>query len=175
MRRSLLPLLCGAVFFAIAPAEVQGHAIETELHLHDHADLPTPGSRKGDALPLAGMAPSQASVTLQSHFSNGQPVRDAAVRLIPASGGGPIELGRTDASGRLAFALPRQAGGNAELEVDGGPGHRDWVELPGSASIGQQARRPPLPVPGVALALVPLAGLGMLGGVVLSLRRRSRS
>ena len=69
------------------------------------------------------------SLLLQSQFSSGQPTADAVVRLVPPAGQ-PLELGRTDSQGRLSFALPAQASGAWELQVDGGPGHRDYLEMP---------------------------------------------
>jgi nickel transport protein len=66
---------------------------------------------------------------LESRFSNGEPTSDAIVRLV-APDGQAVELGRTDAEGQLSFALPKQANGDWELQVDGGPGHRDYLEMP---------------------------------------------
>jgi nickel transport protein len=55
------------------------------------------------------------------------------VRLVPPNGE-PIEVGRTDASGQLRFQLPSNATPAWELQVDRGPGHRDYLELPGAAA-----------------------------------------
>jgi nickel transport protein len=68
---------------------------------------------------------------LESRFGSGQPADDAVVRLLPP-GGEPIEVGRTDAEGRLRFRLPADAGSTWEVQVDRGPGHRDYLELPGA-------------------------------------------
>ena len=57
---------------------------------------------------------------------------DATVKLVPP-GGTPIALGRTDARGQLNFQLPAGAGTDWEIQVDGGPGHRDYLELPKGA------------------------------------------
>ena len=79
------------------------------------------------------------SLMLQSHFSNGEPTRDALVRLV-APDGASLELGRTNAEGQLSFALPKRASGDWELQVDGGPGHRDYLEMPvqgGQAQLDQ--------------------------------------
>ena len=84
------------------------------------------------------------TLVLQSHFSSGQPTADAMVRLIPP-GGQPLELGRTDSRGQLSFELPRNASGAWELQVDGGPGHRDYLEMPvqsGRAQLDQLSIQP---------------------------------
>jgi nickel transport protein len=39
-------------------------------------------------------------------------------------------MGRTDAQGRLRFELPGELSDGWELQVDAGPGHRDYLELP---------------------------------------------
>ena len=70
-----------------------------------------------------------ANLVLQSQFSTGEPTTDALVRLIGPDGT-QLELGRTDAAGRLSFALPPGSQGAWELQVDGGPGHRDYLEMP---------------------------------------------
>jgi nickel transport protein len=67
---------------------------------------------------------------LSSAFSSGEPTANAAVRLVPPGGGSPIEVGRTNASGQLSFALPKGANGDWEVQVDGGPGHRDYLDMP---------------------------------------------
>lgn len=70
-----------------------------------------------------------SQLVLQSQFSTGEPTSDAVVRLI-APDGSQHDLGRTDAAGRLSFALPVGSQGAWELQVDGGPGHRDYLEMP---------------------------------------------
>ena len=82
------------------------------------------------------------SLMLESRFSNGEPTTDAVVRLV-APDGNTMELWRTDAQGQLSFALPKQANGEWELQVDGGPGHRDYLEMPvqaGQAQLDQISR-----------------------------------
>ena len=76
------------------------------------------------------------SLVLESRFSNGQPTTDALVRLVSPDGHS-VELGRTNAEGQLSFALPKQANGDWELQVDGGPGHRDYLEMPVQAGQAQ--------------------------------------
>ena len=72
-------------------------------------------------------------LVLDSRFGNGEPAYDAVVKLVPPNGE-PIEVGRTDASGQLRFQLPSNATSAWELQVDRGPGHRDYLELPGAAA-----------------------------------------
>lgn len=116
-------------------------------------------------------------LVLDSRFGNGEPADDAVVRLVPPNGE-PIEVGRTDASGQLRFQLPSNATSAWELQVDRGPGHRDYLELPGaapalssSASISFARQRL---APSQGLALLGLSAVaGVLGGV-LSWRRGGR-
>jgi nickel transport protein len=70
-------------------------------------------------------------LVLETRFGVGQPADGAVVRLLPP-GGQPIEVGRTDAAGRLRFRLPAEAASTWEVQVDRGPGHRDYLELPGA-------------------------------------------
>ena len=91
--------------------------------------------------PLHGLGDQ---LLLHSQFSNGEPTRDAVVRLVPPQGQ-PLELGRTDQHGQLSFALPKGATGSWELQVDGGPGHRDYLEMPlrrGQAQLDQVSEQP---------------------------------
>ena len=119
-------------------------------------------------------------LVLDSRFGNGEPADDAVVRLVPPNGE-PIELGRTDARGQLRFQLPSNATSAWELQVDRGPGHRDYLELPGAApalSTGFNSSRPGQGIrteqgmgASHGLALLGLsAAAGALGGV-LSWRR----
>lgn len=120
-------------------------------------------------------------LVLDSRFGNGEPADDAVVRLVPPNGE-PIEVGRTDASGQLRFQLPSNATSAWELQVDRGPGHRDYLELPGAApalSTGFNSSRPGHGIrtgQGIRtwLALLGLsAAAGALGGA-LSWRRGGR-
>ena len=114
-------------------------------------------------------------LVLDSRFGNGEPADDAVVRLVPPNGE-PIELGRTDASGQLRFQLPSNATSAWELQVDRGPGHRDYLELPGAApalSTGFNSSRPGQGIR-TELALLGLSGAaGALVGA-LSWRRGGR-
>ncbi|MFM8544324.1 MAG: hypothetical protein ACKOAP_04970, partial [Vulcanococcus sp.] len=110
---------------------------------------------------------------LQSAFSSGVPTADAVVRLVPP-GGQPLEVGRTDSQGQLSFALPKNANGDWELQVDGGPGHRDYLEMPvraGQPQLDQLSEHEPEPLGGL------VAGLGGLGAaaMLLGLQRIRRS
>ncbi|MFZ9947186.1 MAG: hypothetical protein ACO3FN_08975, partial [Vulcanococcus sp.] len=97
-----------ALAILMGPAAVQAHGIESSVtRLQSLSD----------------------SLVLESRFSNGEPTSDALVRLV-APDGEAIDLGRTNAQGQLSFALPSQANGAWELQVDGGPGHRDYLEMP---------------------------------------------
>ena len=117
-------------------------------------------------------------LVLDSRFGNGEPADDAVVRLVPPNGE-PIEVGRTDASGQLRFQLPSNATSAWELQVDRGPGHRDYLELPGAApalsssSSISFARQRFTPSQGLALLSIS-AVAGVLGGV-LSWRSGGRS
>lgn len=105
---------------------------------------------------------------LSSSFSSGEPAADAVVRLVPPGGGSPIEVGRTDARGQLSFALPRGAQGDWELQIDGGPGHRDYLEMPvrkGHVQLEKLSRSGESPWrPGPATALA--GGAVLLAGLV---------
>jgi nickel transport protein len=120
--------------------------------------------------PLHGLSDQ---LVLQSQFSNGEPTRDAVVRLVPPHGD-PLELGRTDQHGQLSFALPKGANGAWELQVDGGPGHRDYLEMPlrrGQAQLDRVSARPQSAGPGGWL--VGLSGLGA-AAMLLGLQRIRR-
>ena len=114
-------------------------------------------------------------LVLDSRFGNGEPADDAVVRLVPPNGE-PIELGRTNASGQLRFQLPSNATSAWELQVDRGPGHRDYLELPGAAPALSTRFNSARPGQGTrtGLALLGLsAAAGALGGA-LSWRRGGR-
>ena len=67
---------------------------------------------------------------LTSSFSTGEPVEGAVVRLLQTDGTPGEELGRIDSDGRLQMTLPELSDGLVDLQVDGGPGHRDYLTLP---------------------------------------------
>ena len=67
---------------------------------------------------------------LSSSYSNGQPTQGAVVRLLNADGSTGQELGLTDQAGRLTLDLDTVEDGIVDLQIDGGPGHRDYLEMP---------------------------------------------
>lgn len=161
MRRSPLPLLFAAAL-ALGPQAVRAHGIETDLlapgaagHSHTHS--------------------SADSYQLHSAFSSGEPARAATVRLLARAGAEPIELGRTDAEGRLAFVLPPHLGPDAEIQVDAGAGHRDWIALAESSGVAPQALHRPSGLPSLLLSAAPLTLVGLIGGLVaVANQRRDR-
>jgi nickel transport protein len=95
--------------------------------------------------------------------------------LLASTGREPVELGRTDAQGRLTFVLPANAGPDAEIQVDAGAGHRDWIALSEINGSAPQALHRPSLVRTTLLAAAPLTALGLLGGLVAVVsQRRSR-
>ena len=140
---------------------------------------------KGDAHAIESSITRVASLNnglmVSSQFSSGQPTVDAQVRLIPP-GGQAIEIGHTDSRGQLSFALPKGASGDWEVQVDGGPGHRDYLNVPVQGGKAQLDRISDRQGPGVgdliATALHPgvlaLGGLCGLAGVLIGMDRRRR-
>ena len=118
---------------------------------------------------------------LSSQFGSGQPTVDAKVRLI-APGGEATELGRTNAEGHLSFALPKGASGDWEVQVDGGPGHRDYLTMPVQAGKAQLDRLSERELPGLGDSLatllhpgvLALGGLCGVAGVLIGMDRRRR-
>ena len=118
---------------------------------------------------------------VRSQFSSGQPTVDAKVRLI-APGGEATELGRTDGQGQLSFALPKGASGDWEVQVDGGPGHRDYLTMPVQAGKAQLDRLSERELPGLGDSLatllhpgvLALGGLCGVAGVLIGMDRRRR-
>jgi nickel transport protein len=120
---------------------------------------------------------------LQSEFSTGEPAGEAAVRLWRPDGE-TIEMGRTDSQGRLRFAMPAELSDEWEVQVDAGPGHRDYLEL--SQAVGGQpqgaaslSRRTtglgPLLSRRESAASLPLVGglaMGLAAGGAMLFRRR---
>jgi nickel transport protein len=131
-----------ALALLLSPGAAQAHGIESSLtRLESLTD----------------------SLVLESHFSNGEPTSDAVVRLV-APDGESLELGRTNANGQLSFALPKQANGEWELQVDGGPGHRDYLEMPvqqGQAQLDKISQH--------SHGSTPLGWLGALGATAMLL------
>jgi nickel transport protein len=120
MKPLLFTGLVGLASLVVAPTQVSAHAIESSLERL---------SSLNESLNRSA-APGPETLRLESQFSGGQPASDAAVRIVPPDGGAPIELGRTGADGSIVFTLPPQASRQWEVQVDAGPGHRDYLELP---------------------------------------------
>ena len=82
---------------------------------------------------------------LSTSFSTGEPVEGATVRLLNADGTPGNELGEIGANGQLVLTLPNLIEGVLDLQVDGGPGHRDYLELPirqGSVLLDEVVQTP---------------------------------
>ena len=113
---------------------------------------------------------------LSSSFSTGEPVKGAAVRLLNADGTPGDELGEIGANGQLVLTLPDLVEGVLDLQVDGGPGHRDYLELPirqGSVLLDEVVQ-----MHNQSPALPPFAWLGapsLLGLVSLMVKVRQPS
>ena len=105
-RSSMLRLLAPLLLLGSVLAPAKAHQIESTLQYLD-----------GD-------------LQLSSSFSNGEPTQGAVVRLLNADGTPAQELGRTDGQGRLSLDLSSVGNGTVDLQVDGGPGHRDYLEVP---------------------------------------------
>jgi len=141
--------LLGLAALLLSPRLARAHGIETSLTRQDQLS---------------------STLLLQSHFSSGQPTTDALVRLIPPSGQ-PLVLGRTNNLGQLSFALPSQANGDWELQVDGGPGHRDYLDMPvrgGQADLQRVSDHHQVPIASGWLAA--LSGCGA-AAMLLGLQR----
>ena len=154
MLRSFIVGCFGAAALSAA-GSAQAHAIETSLEAFRNNHL----------------------LLLQSSFGNGQPAQAALVTLVPP-GGQPIPVGRTNSKGQLSFALPRDAHGEWDVQVDGGPGHRDYLSLPinkGQADLTRisDGHRPS---PSDRLSAWPLVGAvgGLMGGCTALLLGRHR-
>jgi nickel transport protein len=156
-------LLASAALLALAqPQTASAHAIQSTLETVGSLSQAYTSSSAGPGAAAAG-----PRFALASSFSTGAPVADATVKLVPP-GGTPIALGRTDARGQLNFQLPAGAGSDWEIQVDGGPGHRDYLELPKGAVRPaattfkvqpQDSTNPPNRL------LTPLLGLGLVGAL----------
>jgi len=134
---SLRPCLLGvgaamAGAMAMAPSASWAHGVETNF----------------TALQASGL------IELRTQFSSGEPLADAEVRLQSPDGSKTLKLGRTGSDGRFSAQLPAQASRQWELVIDGGPGHRDYLELNGPRASQQRSW---------AHWLI---GLGVLGGTL---------
>jgi hypothetical protein len=145
--RHLLLAAAAISLAGLAPTAVRSHGIESSLNY------------------LSG------SLELSSGFSTGEPAQGAIVRLLQADGSPGQELGRMDADGKLTLTLPTLIDGEVDLQVDGGPGHRDYLTLPirkGRVQIDAVSQAPISSRPWLAL----LGGAG--AGISLALLGRVR-
>ena len=137
-------------------------------------------------LPMAGHAHAIEStinyldgeLKLHSSFSTGDAAAGATVRLLQADGSPGEELGQMDANGVLTLTLPSLQQGVLDVQIDGGPGHRDYLSLPMREGVVQidAVSQGETASPGwLALLGGAGAGAGLYGGTVLVGRvRRSR-
>ena len=137
-------------------------------------------------LPMAGHAHAIEStinyldgeLQLHSSFSTGDAAAGATVRLLQADGSPGEELGQMDANGVLTLTLPALQQGVLDVQIDGGPGHRDYLSLPMREGVVQidAVSQGETTSPGwLALLGGAGAGAGLYGGTVLVGRvRRSR-
>ena len=137
-------------------------------------------------LPMAGHAHAIEStinyldgeLKLHSSFSTGDAAAGATVRLLQADGSPGEELGQMDTNGVLSLTLPALQQGVLDVQIDGGPGHRDYLSLPMREGVVQidAVSQGETASPGwLALLGGAGAGAGLYGGTVLVGRvRRSR-
>lgn len=155
----LTALVCSSALLG-SPSRVEAHAIESSI---------------------TRLASLSNGLLLSSQFGSGQPTVDAQVSLI-GPGGKAVALGRTDAHGQLSFALPKGASGDWDVQVDGGPGHRDYITMPVQAGQAQLDRLSGRQLPGLGDFLatlrhpgvLALGGLCGVAGVLIGLDRRRR-
>lgn len=161
----LAALTPAALFTDLAtPRPALAHALETNLDvLKNNRDSLT----------------SANTLLLHASFGDGQPAGAAVVRLVPP-GGQPITVGRTGSNGDLSFALPSKANGDWEIQVDGGPGHRDYLTLPVRHGTADLQRLSQTNQPSIKDWLVALGWpaqslvLGLVGGAAALWVRRWR-
>jgi nickel transport protein len=169
MKPLLFTGLIGLAALVAAPSQVHAHAIESSLERLTSLN---------ESLNRSAAAPAPETLRLESQFSGGQPASDAAVRIVPPDGGTPIDLGRTGADGTIVFTLPPQANRQWEVQVDAGPGHRDYLELPApeATPAGPARVSRSLPYPRLeGWAYLPPLGVLAVAGLagILRLRRPS--
>lgn len=169
MKPLLFTGLIGLAGLVAAPGQVHAHAIESSLERLTSLN---------DSLNRSASDPGPETLRLESQFSGGQPASDAAVRIVPPDGGTPIELGRTGADGSIVFTLPPQASRQWEVQVDAGPGHRDYLELPEATPTSSPPARVSRSLPYPRLegwAYLPPLGVLAVAGLAGMLRLRRPS
>jgi len=147
-----LPLLAAGCSLALLLAPAAGaHGIESTLE-------------------RLGRLTANSPYQLETRFSSGVPAQDAAVRMVSPTGDASVELGHTNAQGQLTFTLPAQARADWEVQVDAGPGHRDYVELPATApdSLHSQAAPASHALARTLRSLGAVALLGAMAGLLLN-------
>jgi nickel transport protein len=149
------PLAAGAILAVLAAPAARAHGIESTLE------------KVGDRL-------ISSPYQLESRFSTGQPARQATVRMVSPDGTASVDLGETNAEGRLTFTLPARARADWEVQVDAGPGHRDYIELPGINPPGVQGKIQRMSQP-LARTLGSLGAVALLGTMAGLLLHRPRS
>ena len=102
----------------------------------------------------SGLHYLNGEVELSSSFSNGEPTQGAVVRLLNADGSAGQEMGRTDQAGRLILNFDTIKDGVVDLQIDGGPGHRDYLAMPVQAGQVKLDEVVSLPVSLVLLGLL---------------------
>ena len=115
------------------------------------------------------------SLELHSKFSTGTPVEGAVVRILDANGIPGQELGRMEQEGRLSLTLPEIQEGNLDLQIDGGPGHRDYLLLPiraGKVKLEEVVIKPNYPRANWAFASTGSPILLGLAGFMFNLPRQ---
>jgi len=150
-----LPLLAAGCSLALLLAPAAGaHGIESTLE-------------------RLGRLTANSPYQLETRFSSGVPTQDAAVRMVSPTGDASVELGHTNAQGQLTFTLPAQARADWEVQVDAGPGHRDYVELPAMAPVSLHSQAAPASN-ALARTLRSLGAVALLGAMAGLLLNRPR-
>lgn len=157
-------------FAAVGPVLTTWLAGSTSLAVALGASLVAPPAARAHAIEssLVRLQALRNTLQLDTRFSTGLPVDGAFVRLVSPDGSRSLNLGRTDHHGALRFQLPDSASSDWEVQVDGGAGHRDYLELPGGDARASQA---PKATWGVALPWG-LMVFGMVSGGLVWIRRR---
>ncbi len=70
------------------------------------------------------------NLELYSGFSDGIPAEGAVVRIISPNGKQMQKIGKMNSQGKLNLILPKIKEGSLDIQVDAGPGHRDYLLLP---------------------------------------------
>ena len=118
------------------------------------------------------------TLELRSSFSTGEPAAGALVRMLEEDGTPGAALGQIDQNGVVQLTLPALSEGTVDLQIDGGPGHRDYLTLPienGAVQLDAVTQHPAGHPRLLALLGTAGAAAGLYGGLVLVGRvRRSR-